>query len=328
MLPLKYLDDNRNLVHFILEKWPHDPDQKDLLNHFRISSNAIYPFLNEGATEILRFSPVSEKTESLIAGEIGFVEYLSLQGVSVPEFRSNHMKTQIASHEFEQEKYISIVMKCVSGTRLDKYHLSNDVLHKYGETLALIHQYSKQLQVPLNRPTLETAYTFIDQHLALYPRAIEVLYQLKQLFKTLKIDIGAFGLIHYDYELDNAFFDDTNDLISVIDFDDAMYHFYAMDVVKSVENLLEHGLELEVSEAEIKNWVNCFLDGYRSIHPIPPYYHSHYNAFKTFMDLYACARMAYSLESKNYRNEDWAKNLIQHFENEIENILASPLNVH
>lgn len=48
MLKLKNLFDNRDLTKMILENWEYDPSSLDMFDYYRISSNAVYPFKNEG----------------------------------------------------------------------------------------------------------------------------------------------------------------------------------------------------------------------------------------------------------------------------------------
>lgn len=45
MMKLKYLFDNRDLTHMILNNWDHDTDKPGILDNYRISANAVYPFL-------------------------------------------------------------------------------------------------------------------------------------------------------------------------------------------------------------------------------------------------------------------------------------------
>ena len=66
MLRLKYLYENYDLAKFALENWKYDIDTLDeYLQNFRISSNAIYPFLCQGNIRFLRLSPVSETRKDL-----------------------------------------------------------------------------------------------------------------------------------------------------------------------------------------------------------------------------------------------------------------------
>ena len=77
MLKLKYLYENYDLAKFALKNWEYDTETlDDCLQHFRISSNAIYPFLWHGNMRFLRLSPVSEKIENNLKGELEFLCYL------------------------------------------------------------------------------------------------------------------------------------------------------------------------------------------------------------------------------------------------------------
>lgn len=44
-------------------------------------------------------------------------------------------------------------------------------------------------------------------------------------------------MIHYDFEFDNVFYDDESTTCNIIDFDDAMYHWYAMDIELTLDSL-------------------------------------------------------------------------------------------
>ena len=64
MLKLKYLFENYELAKEALKNWEHDVDTLDqMLSQFRISSNAIYPFTQDGKVCFLRLAPIEEKIE-------------------------------------------------------------------------------------------------------------------------------------------------------------------------------------------------------------------------------------------------------------------------
>lgn len=53
MLKLKYLYENYDLARFALKNWECDKETlNDCLQHFRISSNAVYPFLWHGTKPV------------------------------------------------------------------------------------------------------------------------------------------------------------------------------------------------------------------------------------------------------------------------------------
>ena len=50
----------------------------------------------------------------------------------------------------------------------------------------------------------------------------------------------TFGLIHYDFEPDNVFWDENNQHCTAIDFEDSMYHFFLVDLEQALDALLEN----------------------------------------------------------------------------------------
>jgi len=44
MTKLKYLYDNRDLAEMVLKNWDYDQSKLNLLDYYRISANAVYPF--------------------------------------------------------------------------------------------------------------------------------------------------------------------------------------------------------------------------------------------------------------------------------------------
>lgn len=50
---IKYLFNNKDLVHMLLNNWEHDNEDFNSLNYYRISSNAVYWCKNKGNTFFL-----------------------------------------------------------------------------------------------------------------------------------------------------------------------------------------------------------------------------------------------------------------------------------
>ena len=57
MLKLRYLFNNKDLAHMILNNWENDNEDLNSLKYYRISSNAVYWCKNGGGTFFLRFAP-------------------------------------------------------------------------------------------------------------------------------------------------------------------------------------------------------------------------------------------------------------------------------
>jgi hypothetical protein len=57
MLKLRSLVSNTDLASHLLRSWAHDLPADAAFDGFRISSNAVYPFLRDGRPCYLRFAP-------------------------------------------------------------------------------------------------------------------------------------------------------------------------------------------------------------------------------------------------------------------------------
>ena len=57
--------------------------------------------------------------------------------------------------------------------------------------------------------------------------------------ESLPLSSSDYGVIHYDFEPDNVFYDEKDGTFSVIDFDDAICCWYALDVVRALDALDE-----------------------------------------------------------------------------------------
>ena len=78
MLKLIYLSENFDLARFALAHWPHDNNTLDArFKWFRISSNAVYPFDQDGQLCFLRLTPAEEKSAAAIRAELDFLQHLT-----------------------------------------------------------------------------------------------------------------------------------------------------------------------------------------------------------------------------------------------------------
>lgn len=87
---------------------------------------------------------------------------------------------------------------------------------------------------------------------------------LENSFNNLVKTKENYGLCHYDFELDNIYYDENTKQFSIIDFDDEMYHFFDIDYEQVMMNIEE---ELPI---EMQSWVKAeFQKGYQEYNSIP-----------------------------------------------------------
>lgn len=121
--------------------------------------------------------------------------------------------------------------------------------------------------------------------------ALQELREITNWLQSLSTAKDVFGLIHYDFQLDNLFFEEDKDpYFSVIDFDDAMYHWYALDLVTALDDFIVD------DNPQSKLLVHSFLKGYRTKMALENDVVAQFPQFQRYANLYKYARLLKSLD--------------------------------
>lgn len=308
MMKLKYLHDNRALAMALLDYWRYDHDGTDIMDYFRISSTAVYPFKYKDDVRYLRFSPKEERTTEAISAELEFIRYLKREGYPVADIvSSNHGKDVEAVHTPWGE-YSAAVFKRVSGVQPEGENLKDDMIYDLGTALGKLHQLSRKYEPEHNRRIsyqeqldwMEMVLSnFKDETLA--KEEVEV---LRNALATLEKTEDNFGLIHYDFELDNLFFDEASNTFNVIDFDDSVYHWYVMDMVQAVESITEDLPDERKAYSEA-----LFVKGYESVCTVDDALLEKAYIFERYANLYGYVRCLRSVSEPLGDQPEWMINL-------------------
>ena len=304
MMKLKYLFDNPELAHMLLKNWDYDESSADMFSSYRISANAIYPFTSKEEVHLLRFCPTSEKIKENLLAELEFVAYLRNNHypavVSVPSKTGEELVQRLTPWG----EYFASVFKRVSGVQLSDLPLDNDLLFTFGSALGQLHKLSSQYTAPATkRWTHVEVLAWIDETLtsiSTEAAALQELVFLREKFSQLPIHPENYGLVHYDFELDNVFYDQQTKSCSVIDFDDAMYHWYVMDIERALDSL-----KGEVAESEFEQKKTHFLEGYKTHFAIDQELLESRLLFKRFANLYGYTRILRAIQERWENEPDW-----------------------
>ncbi len=117
MMKLKNLVDNRPLVLSLLSHWQYDEDAISILDQFRISANAVYPFYRFGEICFLRFAPVEEKEVESVQAELNFLAYLRERCFSVPEIVPTKNGSELLVINTDWGRFIAVVFKRIAGKK-------------------------------------------------------------------------------------------------------------------------------------------------------------------------------------------------------------------
>ncbi|MCL6602852.1 MAG: phosphotransferase [Paenibacillus sp.] len=308
MLKLKYLFNDVNLAEMLLKNWNYDETSLDMFKHYRISSNAIYPFRCEGRTQLLRFAPISEKLASNILAELDFISYLRDNDYGVLEAVVSNKGEKLVQVETPWGEYFASVFERVSGVQMNHTDSSEPIIYSYGKALGRLHHLSSQY-TPGNtkRWSYSDVLDWIEDVLVNFPEETAALMETKILrdyFASIPKSERNFGLIHYDFEYDNVFYDEESNSCNAIDFDDSMYHWYAMDIEQALDSLQD------CVPPEIFNpRKQSFMEGYRTEFDVSDDLEVILPACRRFANLYGYARVLRSI-AESWDNEPlWLSNL-------------------
>ncbi len=308
MLKLRHLFPNFDLVREALNNWTHDTESLDgMLAQFRISGNAIYPYYQDGAVCFLRLAPTDEKIRENIEGELSFIRYLRENGYPAVEPITSRSGEYLLALKTERGEYFATAFRGVGGIRIDRTDYPADIMLAYGRSLGRLHALSSRYTPDIGKWSWEDALQWTEQVLLEY-RAPEAarreLDSIRVALSALPKSDVTYGLVHYDFEPDNVFFENGKALCNVIDFDDGMVHFFALDIEQAFGELRDALSPTAAQRAE-----ETFLQGYREEYDLPPEALETRPLMRRFVDLYRYARIIRSVAETFDHEPDWMTGL-------------------
>lgn len=317
MLKLKYLFENFDLARKCMELYEHDEDRaNELLQYFRISSNAIYPFFfKSGEVCFLRLSPVEEKALSEIESEIELMEWLI--GKGFPAMHPVPMKDGELFGQVDTEWgcYNVSCFKKVLGEKLEDTAGTLDIVKGYGKTLGQLHALMKQYPYGEKRRSHEELMIEIQDRLQRYGASGIVKNELeavKDELKEISVSRDEYGIIHYDFEPDNVFYDVESGTFGVIDFDDSIRCWYALDVVRALDALDE-----VMNGGNMEEAAQCFFEGYRSATAFTEEQECYLPLMRRFVRVQEYATLLHVLSEEVENPPQWMVGLKAHLQNKL-----------
>ena len=267
MLKLKYLYENYELAKECLKLYDTDWKTADkMLRYFRVSSNAVYPFRTEtGRTCILRLSPTAEKDTQEVCAEIRLITWLIEQGF--PAMKPYPMQDG-RSHAVLDTAWGRWNVSCfeaVGGETLEDCDDSPELARGYGRTLGQMHRLLKNYPFAETRRDHTALMAEIRERFLAYgapPALLAEWESVERALAALPVTPDSYGVVHYDFEADNVLFCEETGAYGVIDFDDAIRCWYALDVARAIDCLDDVAGEENLEQAE-----EAFLSGYREENP-------------------------------------------------------------
>ncbi len=327
MMKLKHLFGNIDLAQMLLANWTIAEGQQERVQHFRSSANAVYILPCDDRTFFLRVTPVEEKAPGAIRAELDFLHYLHSEGYpavrSVPAAGGEAFVTA----DTPWGPHSMVVFEKVPGKPMGRVAYSDAVYEGYGQSLGRLHHLSRGYQPrEAARDDWRVRLDWCERMATEYhadPLVLTEARLLRTFFGAMPCAADSYGLVHYDFELDNVFYDEASRLFTPIDFDDSIYHWYALDVEQTIDSIREDGPEGHRDEA-----ISCFLAGYRKHMPLDEESSTAMPAFRRFADLYGYVRCLRSLHEHWQNEPQWMQGLrgiIQRIMTERQKAFGQPL---
>lgn len=286
----------------ILERWAHDSGS---IRFFRSSANFVYVFLINGKRHFLRFADSSERTREAIEAEVDLLRWLEGAGIPVACPVVSESGNFVETVETPWGTFHAVVAPALEGRRFEIEELDDSGFRRWGAALGALHAALERYPgaSSARRPTWRdhlgsVAKCLPDESPALQQDLADVSSELAALPQSG----DTYGLIHYDFELDNLVWRD--DSIEVLDMDDCSYLWYVADIVFALGDLFEGNIDGDDGR------LLAFVMGYSEHRPVDQQLPSLVPLFRRLGDLVKYARLVRSTDlTVGPEHPEWLREL-------------------
>ncbi len=275
----------------ILERWEHDEGSAQF---FRSSTNFVYVFHKEGKRYFLRFADSTERTREAIESEMSLLHWIATKGMTVATPIQSKNGLDVESVETDVGIFHAVVFAGLQGIQFDIEELDASRFETWGATLGKLHATMHLYQdVSLSaRSTWKDHLEFVRMYVPKDDGVVQAeLEQITSLLSTLPVTETNFGIIHFDFELDNLIWQD--DAIAMLDFDDCSHYWYVADIAFALRDLFDNSID--PSNA----FLQAFISGYSKQYPLDNELISHLPTFRRMVNIFTYAKLVRAMDIAN-----------------------------
>ena len=242
---------------------------KDQIRCLDAFESFIYEFERDSHAYILRISHSFRRSESLVLGEVDWINYLAESGVSVAKAILSESGKHVEVIEDHQGGAF-LVTAFVKAQGQAPWDLWSPKLYKsYGEMIGRIHTLSKSYQpskAAWKRPDWNDAlFEFVERYLPESESIAKKKYRdICSHVNTLAKDRESYGLTHQDAHGNNLFVDKMGQ-ITLFDFDECAYNWFINDIAVVLFYIVQDAEDWRVFTEE---FMSHFLRGYVQACPL------------------------------------------------------------
>ncbi|WP_052427563.1 phosphotransferase enzyme family protein [Neobacillus niacini] len=263
---------------------------------------------------IFRLSSRNRRRLTEIESELAFLQALGAKGipVSLPikspngRFIENNDQNYIVCFEKAKGKPVDVT---------EREEWNKDLFFQWGRVTGKMHQVSKDIKV--TRPAWSLDNPDILKLLPKIKSGI-IANRYKQLLNQLmsfEVNSDRYGLIHNDFHQGNFFVNEGE--ITVFDFDDSAYHWFAYDLATSFYHAYWQASSFTPENTEFSSvfWEN-YLRGYKQEHTISKELIQQIPIFLKIREIFLYTLFLEKWDMDNI--EDWQEYTLTNLKNKIE----------
>jgi amicoumacin kinase len=251
---------NDTILQEAMRRYGITEDQIHSLDAFE---SFIYEFERDSCAYILRISHSFRRSESLVLGEVDWINYLAEGGVSVAKaiLSDSGKLVEVIEDQWGGAFLVTAFVKARGQAPWDLW--TPELYKSYGEMIGQIHTLSKSYQpnqAAWRRPDWNNdLFAFVERYLPESESIAKKKYKnICSHVNTLAKDRESYGLTHQDAHGNNLFVDERSQ-ITLFDFDECAYNWFVNDIAVVLFYIVQDAEDWRVFT---KEFLAHFLRGY------------------------------------------------------------------
>jgi len=231
--------------------------------------NFIYEFEHDSQAYILRITHSFRRSESLVLGEVDWINYLAEGGVSVAKaiLSESGLFVERIEDQLGGSFLVTAFVKAQGHAPWDSW--TPELYESYGQMIGRIHTLSKHYQPNQStwkRPDWNNhLFEFVERYLPNSESVVKKKYKdICMHVNTLAKDRESYGLTHQDAHGNNLFVDEMGK-ITLFDFDECAYNWFINAIAVVLFYIVQNAEDWPTFTQE---FMSHFLHGYIQACPL------------------------------------------------------------
>ena len=233
--------------------------------------NEVYEYTYEGESRILRITSNSRRSVKQIQSELDFIRSLQAGGVNVSLPVASYFGNEVEQIDREEESFFLTSFIKVPGQFVnvaDEREWNRKLFQNWGQIIGKMHAIAKQnasnyesYERPVWKCDIKSMNFLKSISTTLAASYENMISEVQELSK----EQDTYGLVHNDLHQGNFFVQDNT--LTIFDFDDCSFNWFAQDIAASFYHAVWQGLSVRPEHVSFpQEFMKYFTEGYNKEH--------------------------------------------------------------